>query len=119
MADFDVIYQDITDPLQPSTSGAARAGTSLRSSARRDLGGSGDSSISGSGMHSMHRRDSGNNAIVGTVSSGGDGVATIEEDEGSAMVAIVQGDSVPDASTFATLITPDPIVIRGAGNITV
>ena len=121
MADFDVIYQDSRDAGQSSTSGqlaSGRSATSLRASARRELGGSGDGdSISGSGVHSMHRRGSSNNAIAGT--SSGDGVAAIEEDEGSAMVAIVDGDPAPDGSTFATLITPDPVVIRGAGNITV
>ena len=121
MADFDVIYQDSRDAGQSCTSdqlATGRSAASLRLSARRELGGSGDGdSISGSGLHSMRRRGSSNNAIAGT--SSGDGVAAIEDDEGSAMVAIVDGDPAPDGSTFATLVTPDPVVIRGAGNITV
>ena len=52
-------------------------------------------------------------------SLGGDGVAAIEDDEGSAMVAIVETDIAPDGHNFTALVTPDPVVIRGAGNITV
>ena len=118
MADFDVIYQDSRDAGQstsrPTSSG--RSGSSHRTTARRGLGDSGDS-IGGSLIHSVQRRSS-NNAIAGP-SSSGDGVAAIEDDEGSAMVAIVDGDIAPDGYNFAALVTPDPVIIRGAGNITV
>ena len=118
MADFDVIYQDSRDAGQstshPSSSGRSIA--SHRANTRRGIGGSGDS-ISGSVLHGMQRRGSSNNAVAGT-SSSGDGVAAIEDDEGSAMVAIVDGDT-SEGYNFATLVTPDPVVIRGAGNITV
>ena len=117
MADFDVIYQDIRDADQstsrPTSSGRSMA--SHRSSARRGLG-SGDN-ISGSVMHSMQRRSSNNE--IARPSSSGDGVAAIEDDEGSAMVAIVESDIAPDGHNFTALVTPDPVVIRGAGNITV
>jgi hypothetical protein len=117
MADFDVIYQDSRDAGQstsrPTSSG--RSGSSNRTTSRRGLGGSGDS-IGGSLIHSVRR--SSNNAITGP-SSSGDGVAAIEDDEGSAMVAIVDGDIAPDGYNFAALVTPDPVIIRGAGNITV
>jgi len=119
MADFDVIYQD-RDPGQstsrPSGS-SSRSMASHRTNNRRGLGGSGDS-ISGANLHGMQRRGSSNNAASGP-SLGGDGVAAIEDDEGSAMVAIVESDIAPDGHNFTALVTPDPVVIRGAGNITV
>ena len=117
MADFDVIYQDSRDAGQ-STSRIPSSGRSIvshRANARRGLGESGDS-IGGSHIHNVQRRSSSNNAIAGP--SSGDGVAAIEDDEGSAMVAIVEGDITPDGYNFAAL-TPDPVIIRGAGNITV
>ena len=119
MADFDVIYQDSRD-AGPSTSHPSSSGRSIashRANARRGIGGSGDS-ISGSGLHSMLRHGSSNNAVAGP-SSSGDGVAAIEDDEGSAMVAIVDGDTSSEGYNFATLVTPDPVIIRVAGNITV
>jgi len=117
MADFDVIYQDSRDSGQSTSrhTSSGRSGGSHRATARRNLGESGDS-ISGSLIHSARR--SSNNAAAGP-SSSGDGVAAIEEDEGSAMVAIVDGDIAPDGYNFAALVTPDPVIIRGAGNITV
>ena len=117
MADFDVIYQDrdAAQSSRPPSSG--RSVASHRTNTRRGLSGSGDS-ISGPGLHSMQRRGSSNNTIGGPPSSG-DGVAAIEDDEGSAMVAIVEGDNSLDSYNFAALVTPDPVVIRGAGNITV
>ena len=118
MADFDVIYQDSRDAglsSRPSTSG--RSVTSSRSDTRRGLGERSDS-IGGSIMHRITRRNSSNNAIA-RPSSSGDGVAAIEDDEGSAMVAVIDSDIAPDGYNFAALVTPDPVVIRGAGNITV
>ena len=117
MADFDVIYQDrdaVQSTSHPPSSGRPIA--SHRANARRVVEGSADS-ISGSGLHSMQRRGSSNNAVAGP-SSSGDGVAAIEDDEGSAMV-VVDSDTASDGYNFATLVTPDPVVIRGAGNITV
>ena len=118
MADFDVIYQDrdaVQSSSRPSSSG--RSVTSHRSNTRRGLGETSDS-IGGSILHSMQRRNSSNNANI-RPSSSGDGVAAIEDDEGSAMVAVVESDITPDGYNFAALVTPDPVVIRGAGNITV
>jgi len=118
MADFDVIYQDSRDAglsSRPSTSG--RSITSSRSDTRRGLGERSDS-IGGSIMHRITRRNSSNNAIA-RPSSSGDGVAAIEDDEGSAMVAVIDSDIAPDGYNFAALVTPDPVIIRGAGNITV
>ena len=34
-------------------------------------------------------------------------------------ITIVDGDIAPDGYNFAALVTPDPVIIRGAGNITV
>lgn len=119
MADFDVIYQDSRDANQSSSrpSSSGRSVTSHRSNTRRGIGETSDS-IAGSIMHSIQRRNSSSNAIA-RPSTSGDGVAAIEDDEGSAMVAVVDSDIAPDGYNFAALVTPDPVVIRGAGNITV